>query len=450
MKTKLIYILSVALLLIVASCKKDEQPTLKFTSPTEALSSIPSHGGTYDVAISSAESWTIKEQDQSWVRLARYGSGNDQRLKIEVASNLSQQGRTLTLELVNKKEIQKLNITQQGNPAGQELKYRLPIVFHVLYKNEADKAVNLPGERIYDVLKEVNRLYAINGINVEFVPASIAPSGAVMPEPGINRVQWVSETINPIDMMTNENPEHLHLSWDPNKYINVMLYKFTIPNILGIATFPLTPEQNALEGMDQVPFTNLDVRDLNRLRGVSINVSWAGETDKNNPFAPHLSQELIQRQISLPTTIAHELGHLLGLRHAFSEGPDGTCIDTDYCTDTQTYNKRPDYDNFVSQMASDAKYNPYFAQEFKWESLFERTACDGTKFISRNIMDYSYSYMDQFSPEQKQRIRHVLSYSPFIPGPKHSAVSSIRGIRLAPERIPHSITICHAHESLGH
>ena len=39
-------------------------------------------------------------------------------------------------------------------------------------------------------------------------------------------------------------------------------------------------------------------------------------------------------------TLAHELGHYLGLHHAFSEDGDNTdlCEDTDYCTDTPTYN----------------------------------------------------------------------------------------------------------------
>lgn len=437
------------LTLLVVSCKNEEQPKIN-VQPSSELTSVPSEGGTYDVAISSAESWIIKEQDLNWVRLARYGSGNDQRLKVEVESNLSEQARTLTLKLISKHDIKEIAITQQGKPAGQELKYRLPIVFHVLYKEEADKTLNLPQEKIYEVLKEVNRLYAVNGINLEFVPATISPSGTVMREAGIHRVQWVSEAINPVDMMTNEDPEYLHLLWDPNKYINVMLYKFTIPNILGIATFPLTPEQNPLVGMDVVPFTNLDVRDLNRLRGISLNVAWTNADEKGNPFAPYVSKELLDRQVSLPTTLAHELGHLLGLRHAFAEGPDGACVDTDYCEDTPSYSKRPDYDDYVSRMMSDAQYNPYFPKEFRWESLFERTACDGSKFVSHNIMDYSYSYMDQFSPQQKERIRHVLDYSPFIPGPKKTVVSSLRDVRISPERIPHSISICYAPGAHSH
>ena len=39
-------------------------------------------------------------------------------------------------------------------------------------------------------------------------------------------------------------------------------------------------------------------------------------------------------------------------------------------------------------------------------------------FTSTNIMDYSVSYSDRFTNDQRSRIRHVLTYSPLIPGPK--------------------------------
>ncbi|MGV4509066.1 hypothetical protein ACQ1Q1_11855, partial [Ornithobacterium rhinotracheale] len=49
----------------------------------------------------------------------------------------------------------------------------------------------------------------------------------------------------------------------------------------------------------------------------------------------------------------------------------------------------------------------------------EKGACyEVGKFISRNIMDYDYCYKNQFTQDQKEIVRHVLTYSPFIPGPK--------------------------------
>ena len=40
-------------------------------------------------------------------------------------------------------------------------------------------------------------------------------------------------------------------------------------------------------------------------------------------------------------------------------------------------------------------------------------------------MDYSYCYLDEFTPQQRDRVRFVLQYSPLIPGPKnYSRVAS--------------------------
>ncbi|MDE6451752.1 MAG: hypothetical protein K2L23_05595, partial [Odoribacter sp.] len=41
-------------------------------------------------------------------------------------------------------------------------------------------------------------------------------------------------------------------------------------------------------------------------------------------------------------------------------------------------------------------------------------------FISRNVMDYDYTYQDEFTEDQYKRIRHVLENSPLIPGIKRS------------------------------
>lgn len=443
MKAKLLYILACLLCLGLVACKKDD--TIKINPSRTSISQVPAEGGSYEIKVQSGGSWVVREHDQAWIKIAQSGSGANQYLTIEVESNLSEAARTGQIELLSRNSKRMITISQQGKPAGQELKYRVPLVFHVLYYHHQDPNQNIASERIYKVLKEVNELYAKNNINLEFYAAGIDPSGNAMAEPGIDRIKWVAPEINPIEVMTEENNQYLHLLWDPNKYVNVMLYPFSIDAILGIATFPLTPEQFPLEGLDPVKFANLQFSDLKRLRGVSINSSWFVD-DVQDPFGGYISSDLLKRQVSTATTIAHELGHYLGLRHVFSEGPQGSCVDTDFCSDTPSYDKRTNYDPFVQAMMSEAKYNPNFKNEFKWQSLFERETCDGKKFEARNIMDYAYCYLDTFTPQQKARMRHTLTYSPFIPGPKHSALSTIRQVHLGPVSIPHNVVICRAPE----
>lgn len=89
-----------------------------------------------------------------------------------------------------------------------------------------------------------------------------------------------------------------------------------------------------------------------------------------------------------------------------------SCEDTDYCTDTPTYNKEA-YDMNYAYIAANEPEN------FTFANLVNRENClTGESFVSHNIMDYAISHSDQFTPEQRARIRHVLLYSPLIPGPK--------------------------------
>ena len=120
-----------------------------------------------------------------------------------------------------------------------------------------------------------------------------------------------------------------------------------------------------------------------------------------------------------PTTLAHELGHYLGLFHVFSGGDNGQT--TDYCEDTPDYD-RPAYDTWLASVS-----RLTFAQ------AAQRQDRNGTTFTSYNIMDYYYGYRDRITPDQRTRIRHVLDYSPLIPGPKIAVENSSRATIITEE-----------------
>ena len=64
-----------------------------------------------------------------------------------------------------------------------------------------------------------------------------------------------------------------------------------------------------------------------------------------------------------------------------------------------------------------------------------RTDRQKIKIISYNIMDYAISYSNQFTQNQRERIRHVLSYSPLIPGPKKGDIDT-RALNEGPLDLP--------------
>ena len=91
----------------------------------------------------------------------------------------------------------------------------------------------------------------------------------------------------------------------------------------------------------------------------------------------------------------------------------------DYCTDTPTYNITK-YTEWINGIDNPDKYS--------FDELCTRTNCEGSTFISHNIMDYAFCYSDQFTFQQRKRIRHVLSYSPFIPGVKKYTSTDTRSL----------------------
>ena len=74
-------------------------------------------------------------------------------------------------------------------------------------------------------------------------------------------------------------------------------------------------------------------------------------------------------------------------------------------------------------------------EKYTFKNLVKRTGCDGIEFISYNIMDYAISYSNQFTQNQRERIRHVLSYSPLIPGPKKGDIDT-RALNEGPLDLP--------------
>ena len=161
-------------------------------------------------------------------------------------------------------------------------------------------------------------------------------------------------------------------------------------NTVGISFLAYTPSSHPLEGLPKGD-SYYTQNPTKQAHCIAMNNFWVNLYNiTSQGYQPIFSYSL-----------AHELGHYLGLFHAFYKSGDTT---TDYCADT------PDYDR--------AAYEGTLNYNASWDEKIKRTAFDGTSFISTNIMDYNYGWKNLFTPDQRTRIRHVLEYSPLIPGPK--------------------------------
>ena len=312
--------------------------------------------------------------------------------------------------------------------------YTLPVIFHVLYQDAADSTQYVPAKRLREILSYVNELYqgGIYGqsqdVNIRFVLATHDEKGNKLSTPGVEYVKYTATyPIDPYEFMADNTGANVKYIWDPNDYINVMLYQFkpitgTEGMVLGISHMPYTTSgETALDGLETVSRKTLTKRNLQFPYSSSINSSYIYTQSSRYTQADKGKGGYMYQSSDICVTVAHELGHYLGLHHMFSER-DGVsvdeCLDSDYCEDTPSYN-RIEYNEYLSSYL--AETDP---SEMSMRNLTLRSNCDGERFYSANMMDYSVSYAYKFSEDQKKRIRHVLYYSPLMPGPKKPSTDS--------------------------
>lgn len=443
MKTKFTYLMAAFLCLILASCSTNEPP---FTLSQDSFTDVPPEGKTLSLDIHTSGEWTATSLNKDWCSVTPGKGTGDATIQIEVMGNISQD-RTGTV-VVNCNGTQtNIDIVQKAVPAGQELTYRIPVIFHVLYKDQSDPLQYIDTRLIQQVLANVNQYYdgktiaaggdAGQNINLDFYLPETDEAGNTLETPGVEYIAWNEMPIDCEGFMQSSNSKILNLLWDMNKYINVMLYNFAEVDggtILGISHLPLSVEgQNYLEGLQSVEYDRLENSNLGYPHCVSINSLYF------NQYTP----EGLYNSADANVTLAHELGHYLGLHHAFNEGEDPNA-DSDYCTDTPPYNR-----SLYEQTTMTAAYQAWQASNYDMAALepgFQRINSLNTDqtFTSYNLMDYEISHSDRFTPNQRERMRHVLEYSPLIPGPKRTA--STRSV--APQGvldIPIIYKVCYKH-----
>ena len=402
------YILIATLLLFVGvACDRNEEPRLAFAHPVPTLSP---NDTVLSLGIESNTYWTLTS-DASWCSPSLTSGCECMEVQVAVTANDEQEQRiaTLTLSSTDGPMVQTMQITQQRLTPDSTTHYRLPVVFHVLYNKESNKKQNVIEGHLAELIGEVNKLYAQCGVDLglEFAMATHDPEGNLLEEPGVDRHKINEATLNSSFFMGygRDPKKYCSYMWDPNRYINIFIYTFEDKGILGISHFPYAIKPHAMEGLAELE-TDAPWEELPWPQCVSINNEYI------------YSHEAYYTMTDVVNTLAHELGHFLGLRHAFSEDPEtydrDICLDSDFCTDTPTYNKVA-YDKFMQGcMQSGGSID-----DNEKQLLLMREDCEtGHEFRSTNIMDYAYTEANRFTPQQAARIRYVLEHSPYIPGPK--------------------------------
>lgn len=237
-------------------------------------------------------------------------------------------------------QVKKLNEQNKNN--SKMVRYTIPVVFHIVHAGEA--VGTFPNIDAAQVLSQLNVLNAdFNGTGavgpggtpsqfaplvantgIRFCLAEANPVGTPLVEPGIDRVNTVSNGWNNIPTMTVSLQSYFNnviiptTIWDPTRYLNVWVSsRQAWTNIRGWATYPAGTALNGLIGGSMGTGTNDGIW----IWGRAFGTSGAATAPFNKG-----------------RTLTHEIGHWLGLRHIWG---DGNCLD-DYCSDTPTQ-KAPYY-----------------------------------------------------------------------------------------------------------
>lgn len=260
---------------------------------------------------------------------------------------------------------------------------RIPVVFHTVNSTLSEAQISRMIQDMTDAFRNKWNPYdgakderAVDNF-VEFYAAGTNPSGQTLAISGLDAVTSSRQTFTSQQAVY----EAWNNYWNPNRFLNVWVYDISREESLSGFAYNL-PVTRASAG---------------------FRVQSASRTSPDLPYGVYLNKSDVNDSRS--ATLAHEAGHVLGLNHVFDGNGDEhngcSSKDPDYCTDTPFYDRAAYMDDYRTLRQ-------------------RRTACDGSAFVSTNIMDYYLGYENSFTRDQRDRIQHTLNYGLWLPSPANN------------------------------
>lgn len=415
-----------------------------------------SSGDTLKVLISSNEAWTAKAS-QDWLQpnVAKGVANGQVRMTVKVDPNFGDTERKGTVEIKSETQSMTLSVTQKfGNVDISSQQYDLKVIFHVLYNAETEQRLqsqNNPNDEVPDyypinsaqlqtILDKVNDIYKgwpeepstwyrddryyANGprpfpnLNLKFSLATVDPEGNQLTPAGIKKYEITEKELSIEAVMSDGSEGKYHKMGFPiDRYINVYIFPFKPegnPNsmTLGVAHLPHATTAHPIPGLGTLDSKVSKISNYNHCVVINSKI-----------FEPKQQQSLAQGKDAPYKTIAHELGHVVGLMHVFGEElkdkslvQANSCIDSDHVDDTFSYNRIKYETDFRTTLAANNNTINLNNSE-QMRTLRGRYDCEKAQtYLSTNVMDYDWTYGDRFTNGQYTRVRDVLYYSYSIPG----------------------------------
>ncbi|MFM9945031.1 MAG: M43 family zinc metalloprotease [Bacteroidia bacterium] len=211
---------------------------------------------------------------------------------------------------------QSLEGLEKLNKADADSVYRIPVVFHVVWNNAKQ---NLHDSLIFSQLKALNESYrhthkdtgkvraifkpVAGDTRIEFYLATKDPNGNLTN--GINRIntarsdfgEGFSAYADGVKSTVDQGVD----AWDPEKYLNIWVCKFTYNGTLIVSAYAYPPVN--------AQFWNAQYYKSLDLQGVVVNYQYVGYKNPNDIAGNSIRER----------TLVHEVGHYLGLRHIWAD-----------------------------------------------------------------------------------------------------------------------------------
>jgi hypothetical protein len=305
----------------------------------------------------------------------------------------------------------------QSGRSAMATSFTIPVICHIIHGGSpigGGGSPNISYIQANSQIAVLNADYAGTGLNsgnlaatafsavgvancsITFCPATKNPLGQTLPEPGVERINYVdSGWANPASFATSasfrqyiDGTVKAKTIWDPQSYLNIWVTdeNLNAVSLLGYATFPSGAPLSFLPGGG----------------GPSDDGCWIY-------YRCYGDQGQVDYPYNKGRTASHEVGHWLGLRHIGGDGqPNGTgqgnvngdCTATDGCADTP-----PQKGGFMTGQYGQNFGNPTYPLH---AAVCGTLDPNGDMFM--NFMDYvddAYCYM--FTPNQRTRMHAAMN-----------------------------------------
>ena len=383
-----------------------------------------------ELTINTPRSWTVTS-NVPWCQPLKSNGMGKTPLRLWVNPNITPEERTGQLTVTAGGEQKTVSLQQPAMASADNYRYVLPVVYHVLFQNANDTTENIREGWLAKVTDGVNALYRQAHANVQFEMAQYTDDGNLLDEPGVvrHRVSFSDyDAISFLDTDGSDNRQYAEYAFNLQRTVNIYVFRFADDNELGLSDLAIMPSSHPLDSLMTLDWLN-DKTTLSFPFGCCINSKYIYEKNERG----------MHNSLNSVATVAHELGHYLGLLHTFSQN---SCEEDDACTDTHVC----DYNAYLEEVSELIKRIQDEGRTPRLDEVAKRTDCtDGSTYVADNIMDYACSYSTEFSLQQRTRMKHVLNYAPSVPGPKLDTypAASTRATSLPAEFRPR-IVVCPA------